>query len=39
MELSMDDILKMPVMDRKAYISIHNKEVEKEKEALKIKKH
>lgn len=35
----MDDILKMTVADRKSYISIHNKEVEKEKEMLKVKKH
>lgn len=39
MELSMDDILKMTVADRKSFISIHNKEVEKEKEMLKLKKH
>lgn len=37
MQLSMDDILKMTVADRKTYISVHNKEVEKEREALKVK--
>lgn len=37
MELSMDDILKMTVADRKTYISVHNKEVEKEREALKVR--
>jgi len=35
----MDDIYKMTVADRKTFISIHNKEVEKEKETLKVKKH
>ena len=39
MDLSMDDILKMTVADRKSFISIHNKEVEKEKEMLKVQKH
>jgi len=39
MGLSMDDIYKMTVADRKTFISIHNKEVEKEKETLKVKKH
>lgn len=38
MNLSMDDIYKMPVSDRKSYISIHNREIEKQKEKLKIKK-
>lgn len=36
MQLSMDDVLKMTVADRKTYISIHNKLVEKEKEMLKL---
>jgi hypothetical protein len=36
MQLSMDDVLKMTVADRKTYISIHNKLVEKEKEILKL---
>lgn len=34
----MDDIMKMTVADRKTYISIHNKMVEKEKEQLKMKR-
>ena len=38
MDLSMDDIMKMTVADRKTYISIHNKMVEKEKEQLKMKR-
>ena len=39
MNLSMDDIYKMPVADRKSFINIHNKEIEKQKEKLKVKKH
>ena len=38
MDLSMDDIYKMTVADRKTYITIHNKLVEKEKEQLKLKR-
>ncbi len=38
MNLSMDEILKMTVADRKTYISIHNRLVEKEKEQLKMKR-
>lgn len=38
MDLAMSDILKMTVADRKSYIAIHNKIVEKEKESLKMKK-
>jgi len=38
MDLSMDDIYKMTVADRKTYIAIHNKLVEKEKEQLKLKR-
>lgn len=34
MELSMEDLYKMTVADRKSYIVIHNKQVEKEKERL-----
>lgn len=34
MDLSMEDIYNMPVSDRKSYIIIHNKQVEKEKERL-----
>ena len=34
MNLSMEDIYNMTVADRKAYIAIHNKQVEKEKESL-----
>lgn len=34
MELSMEDLYNMTVADRKAYIAIHNKQVEKEKERL-----
>ncbi len=36
MQLTMDDVLKMTVADRKTYITIHNKLVEKEKESLKL---
>ena len=32
MDLSMEDLYNMPVNDRKRYIFIHNKQVEKEKE-------
>ena len=39
MNLSMEELYNMPVSDRKNYILIHNKEVEKEKERLnRIKK-
>lgn len=38
MNLSMTDIYNMPVADRKSYITIHNREIEKQKEKLKIKK-
>lgn len=34
MELSMEDLYNMTVADRKSYIVIHNKQVEKEKEKL-----
>ena len=34
MELSMEDLYNMTVADRKSYIVIHNKQVEKEKERL-----
>lgn len=34
MKLSMSELYNMPVCDRKAYIVIHNKQVEKEKERL-----
>lgn len=34
MELSMEDINNMTVADRKSYINIHNKQIEKEKERL-----
>lgn len=37
MDLSMDDIYKMTVADRKTFIAIHNKEVEKENNRLKSK--
>lgn len=39
MDLSMSEILNMSVADRKTYISIHNKLVEKEKTQLKLKRH
>jgi hypothetical protein len=39
MELSMQEILNMSVADRKTYISIHNKLVEKEKTQLRLKRH
>ena len=38
MDLSMEEILNMSVADRKTYISIHNRLVEKEKEQLKMKR-
>lgn len=38
MNLSMNDIYNMPVADRKSYIAIHNREIEKQKEKLKVKK-
>lgn len=39
MDLSMEELYNMSVSDRKNYIIIHNKEVEKEKERLnRIKK-
>ena len=34
MNLSMEELYKMSVSDRKSYIIIHNKQVEKEKERL-----
>lgn len=34
MNLSMEDLYNMTVADRKTYIAIHNKQVEKEKERL-----
>lgn len=34
MKLSMEELYNMPVSDRKSYIIIHNKQVEKEKERL-----
>ena len=34
MELSMEDLYNMTVADRKTYIAIHNKQVEKDKERL-----
>lgn len=34
MELSMEDLYNMTVADRKTYIAIHNKQVEKEKQRL-----
>lgn len=34
MNLSMEDLYNMPVADRKSYILIHNKQVEKERERL-----
>lgn len=39
MGLSMEEIYNMPVNDRKDYISIHNKQVEKENERLKANRH
>ena len=38
MNLSMDDIYKMTVADRKSYIAIHNREIDKQKEKLKVLK-
>lgn len=35
MGLSMDEIYNMPIMDRKMYIGIHNKSVEKDLENMK----
>lgn len=35
MKLSMEDLYNMTVADRKSYIMIHNKQMEKEKERLK----
>ena len=35
MGLSMDEIYNMTIMDRKMYISIHNKSVEKDLENMK----
>jgi hypothetical protein len=32
MNLSMDDLYKMTVADRKTFIAIHNREIEKQKE-------
>lgn len=34
MGLSMEELYNMPVSDRKSYIIIHNKQVEKEKERI-----
>ena len=34
MNLSMEELYNMPVADRKAYVAIHNKQVEKEQERL-----
>lgn len=34
----MEEIMNMTVADRKTYISIHNKLVEKEKEQLRLKR-
>lgn len=34
MELTMEELYNMPVADRKTYIIIHNKQVEREKERL-----
>ena len=39
MELSMEDLYNMTVADRKSYIMIHNKQVEKEKERLEKIRH
>ena len=38
MELTMEEIYNMPTRDRKYFISLHNKAVTKEKEALNRKK-
>ena len=38
MELTMEEIYNMPTRDRKYFISLHNKAVAKEKEALNRKK-
>lgn len=38
MDLSMEEIYNMPTRDRKYYISIHNKAVEKEKQSLNKKR-
>lgn len=35
MDLTISEIEKMPIQDRKYYISLHNKQVEKEKEQFK----
>jgi hypothetical protein len=34
MDLTMEELYNMPVADRKNYIIIHNKQVEKEKERM-----
>ena len=39
MKLSMEDLYNMTVADRKTYISIHNKETEKERERLEKMRH
>lgn len=39
MKLSMDELEKMTVADRKSYIVIHNKQMEKEKERLEKMRH
>lgn len=40
MDLTMEDLYNMTVADRKTYIAIHNKQVEKEKQKLdSMKKH
>jgi len=38
MNLSMNEIYTMTVADRKSFITIHNREIEKQKEKLKIRK-
>lgn len=38
MNLSLKEIYDMTVADRKSYITIHNREIEKQKEKLKIKR-
>ena len=39
MNLSMEDLERMTVADRKSYIVIHNKQMEKEKEKLEKMRH
>lgn len=38
MNLSMEELYNMTVADRKSYIAIHNKQVEKEKQRLETKR-